>query len=432
MADSSGRGGGKPSAAGSNTPSGTKSKGKRVQGGRMVEPRYLQYEKKTSKKVRGVASRVWPTSSIYGRSGKAYSLWILHLTCHPLTSGSWDVTQQPWLTSPCNHIPAADALKASGKVLEGGKKPNLLQKSKGASDSNGVGKSDLQSTMLEGHRTAPPDLDLSAINDKSMIKKTPQLEKTMSQKNDSSSFSSLRKKSPDLPESMDMMESQTLLLTLLAVKMENGLTRLEDKAENNLLTMCREQEKLQKKVQELRRRQLLGQRTKELVGTLNTQAELLSPFEAVAGSFKEQYKTFAIALDSTRHELPVTAIHLEGGSQRFLDDLQKELATTRHLLGELGANHSEESVKVLDFLSELKDVTAKKDLELQRSFAQVLELSAEVSKEAALINQDAWEEAQGPVALSQWYFYREGAGGELHGGDPQNRPLPVNNEPCAP
>ncbi|KAM9687682.1 HAUS augmin-like complex subunit 8 [Trichechus inunguis] len=379
MADSSGRGGGKPSAAGSNTPSGAKPKGKRVQGGRMVEPRYLQYEKKTTKKV-----------------------------------------------------PAADALKASGKMPEVGKKPSLLQKSRGTSDLSGVGKSDLQSTMLEGHGTAPPDLDLSAINDKSMIKKTPQLEKTMSQKNDSSSFSSSRKKSPDLSESMDMMESQTLLLTLLTIKMENSLARLEDKAENNLLTMCREQEKLQKKVQELRRRWLLGQRTRELVGTLDAQAELLSPFEAVAGSFKEQYKTFATALDSTRHELPVTAIHLEGGSQRFLDDLQKELATTHYLLGELGANHSEESVKVLDFLSELKDVTAKKDLELRRSFAQVLELSAEASKEAALINQDVWEEAQDPVAVSRWYFYHEGAGGEPHGGDLQNRPLLVNNEPCAP
>ncbi|KAM9243156.1 HAUS augmin-like complex subunit 8 isoform 2-T2 [Dugong dugon] len=379
MADSSGRGGGKPSAAGSNTPGGAKPKGKRVQGGRMVEPRYLQYEKKTTKKV-----------------------------------------------------PAADALKASGKMPEVGKKPNLLQKSRGTSDLSGVGKSDLQSTMLEGHGTAPPDLDLSAINDKSMIKKTPQLEKTMSQKNDSSSFSSSRKKSPDLSESMEMMESQTLLLTLLTIKMENSLARLEDKAENNLLTMCREQEKLQKKVQELRRRWLLGQRTRELVGTLDAQAELLSPFEAVAGSFKEHYKTFATALDSTRHELPVTAIHLEGGCQQFLDDLQKELATTHYLLGELGANHSEESVKVLDFLSELKDVTAKKDLELRRSFAQVLELSAEASKEAALINQDVWEEAQGPVAVSRWYFYHEGAGGEPHGGDLQNRPLLVNNEPCAP
>ncbi|XP_042637524.1 HAUS augmin-like complex subunit 8 [Orycteropus afer afer] len=368
----------KPLTAGSNTPSGAKPKGKRVQGGRMVEPRYLQYEKKTTKKV-----------------------------------------------------PAADALKTSGKMLEGGKKSNSLQKSRGASDMSVVAKGELQSTMLEGHGAAPPDLDLSAINDKSMVRKTPQLQKTLSQQNDSSSFSSSRKKSPDLSESMDMMESQTLLLTLVTVKMENSLSQLEEKAENNLLNVCREQEKLQKKVQELRRRQLLGQRTRELLGTLDAQAELLGPFEALAGLFKEQYRTFAAALDSTRHELPVTAIHLEGGSQQFLDDLQKELVTTRCLLSDLGANFSEESVKALDFLSELKDVTVKKDLELQRSFGQVLELSAEVSKEAALINQGVWEEAQGPRVLSQWYFHHEGDCGEPRGEDCQSRPLLGHSEPCA-
>lgn len=54
----------------------------------------------------------------------------------------------------------------------------------------------------------------------------------------------------------------------------------------------------------------------------------------------------------------------------------------------------------------------EKDVELRRSFAQVLELSAEVSKEAALLNQGAWEEAQGPAAPSRWYFREDGARGE--------------------
>ncbi|XP_075404779.1 HAUS augmin-like complex subunit 8 [Tenrec ecaudatus] len=379
MADSSGRGGGKSHAAGPSTPSGAKPKSKRVQGGRIVEPRYLQYEKKTTRKV-----------------------------------------------------PAADASKAGGKMPEGGKK-TLLHRSRGTADLSGVAKGDLQSTLLEGHGVAPPDLDLSAINDKSVVKKAPQLERTMLQKNESGSFSSSRKRTPDLSESMEMMESQTLLFMLLTVKMENSLARLEEKAERCLLAMCREQETLQKKVQALRRRRLVGQRTRELAGTLDTQAELLAPFTAVAGSFKEQYKTFATALDSTRHELPVTAIHLEGGSQCFLDDLHKELATTHCLLGDLGVSQSEESMKALGLLSELKDVTVKKDVELQRSFTQVLELSAEASKEAALINQDVWEEAQGPVAPSQWYFQREGDGVEEPcGGAPQSRPLLIDAEPCAP
>ena len=45
----------------------------------------------------------------------------------------------------------------------------------------------------------------------------------------------------------------------------------------------------------------------------------------------------------------------------------------------------------------------------------MLELSAEASKEAALVNQEVWEEAQGLEAASQWYFNQEGAGGEVPG-----------------
>ncbi|XP_022414305.1 HAUS augmin-like complex subunit 8 isoform X2 [Delphinapterus leucas] len=360
MADTSGRGAGKPSAGGPSTPSGAKMRGRRIQGGRVVESRYLQYEKKTTKKP-----------------------------------------------------PAADALKASGKMLEGGRKPNPLQKSK---DSSGTGKGDLQSTLLEGHGTAPPDLDLSAINDKSVVRKTPQLEKTMSKKAESSSFSALRKKSPDLSEAMEMMESQTLLLTLLTLKMESGLAAFEEKAEKNLLIMCKEKERLQKKAHELKRQFLLCQRKRELADVLDAQIEMLSPCEAMASCFKERYKTFATALDTTRHELPVRSVHLDGDGQCFLDKLQGELTTTCHLLGELGISSSEENAKALDLLRELKEMTQKKDLELQRSFTQVLELSAEASKEAALINQEAWEKAQGPKATSQWYFNPEEAtGGETQG-----------------
>lgn len=48
------------------------------------------------------------------------------------------------------------------------------------------------------------------------------------------------------------------------------------------------------------------------------QIEILSPYEAVAERFKEQYKMFAMALDTTRHELPLRSIHLDGDGQQFL------------------------------------------------------------------------------------------------------------------
>ncbi|KAH0514321.1 HAUS augmin-like complex subunit 8, partial [Microtus ochrogaster] len=73
-------------------------------------------------------------------------------------------------------------------------------------------------------------------------------------------------------ETMDMMESQTLLLTLLFVK---------------------------QRVLELRRQQLLQQKHQELATILDAQMEVLGPLEAVAKRFKEQYKTLATALDAT-------------------------------------------------------------------------------------------------------------------------------------
>ncbi|KAL0609571.1 HAUS augmin-like complex subunit 8 [Plecturocebus cupreus] len=254
---------------------------------------------------------------------------------------------------------------------------------------------------------------------------------------------------------MEMMESQTLLLTLLAVKMENNLAEFERRAEKNLLIMCKEKEKLQKKAHELKHRLLLSQRKRELADVLDAQGlvpqtptlpkgqpsiilnpyedpdsvfavQMLSPFEAVAKRFREQYKTFATALDTTRHELPVRSIHLEGDGRQLLDALQCELMTTQRLLGELDIGNSEENVQMLDLLSELKDVIVKKDLELRRTFAQVLELSAEVSKEAALANQEVWEEGQGLAPPSQWYFNQDITCGESRGA-PKNTPLSEDN-----
>ncbi|XP_037584673.1 HAUS augmin-like complex subunit 8 isoform X4 [Cebus imitator] len=229
---------------------------------------------------------------------------------------------------------------------------------------------------------------------------------------------------------MEMMESQTLLLTLLAVKMENNLAEFERRAEKNLLIMCKEKEKLQKKAHELKCRLLLSQRKRELADVLDAQVQMLSPFEAVATRFREQYRTFATALDTTRHELPVRSIHLEGDGQQLLDALQRELTTTQRLLGELDVGKSEENVQMLDLLSELKDVMVKKDLELRRSFAQVLELSAEASKEAALANQEVWEEGQGLAPPSQWYFNQDTTCGESRGA-PKNTPLSEDDTPGA-
>ncbi|XP_040596917.1 HAUS augmin-like complex subunit 8 [Mesocricetus auratus] len=342
MADSSERGTAKPPATGAH-----KTKGRRAQGGRVVESRYLEYEKRTKKA----------------------------------------------------------SVSAGGKLPEG-KKASTLPRSK--EDSQVTGRGDLQSTVLKGHDKAPPDLDPSVINDKSVFRKPPQLDRTMSKEADLSTTlqkkRTLHKRRRDLQKTLDVMESQTLLLTLLSVKMENNLALLEEKAGRNLAAMCCEKERLQRRVLELRRQLLLQQKHQELTAMLDAQIELLSPFQAVAERFKEQYKTLATALDTTQHELPMQAIHVPGSGQELLDDLQPALRTTLQLLGELGICSPDTSVQEPCLLEELRNLTMRKDLELRRIVDQVIELSSQASKEVALINQEVWEEGPGhphlkPVVL---------------------------------
>ncbi|XP_072457400.1 HAUS augmin-like complex subunit 8 isoform X2 [Notamacropus eugenii] len=247
----------RPSASGN-----PKAKGRRIPAGRIVESRYLQCEKKN------VAKALAPDTSI---------------------------------------------TSSSGKQTESGKKSNVSQKD--STDNNQVEKDDLQSTLLEGHKTAPPDLDVSAIKDKSIKKRTPQL---ANKANTTQNSNTPKKPNTVSPEDIKMMESQTLLLTLLAVKIKKRLAVMEEKEERNLIMLCEEKDKLQKKVQELKRKLLFHQKEQEMVDVLAAQSELLTPFVAMSEDFKKDYKTFATALDSTRHELPMKSIHMEGNRDKFL------------------------------------------------------------------------------------------------------------------
>ncbi|XP_040846810.1 HAUS augmin-like complex subunit 8 [Ochotona curzoniae] len=345
------------------TSGGAKMKEKRGRGGRVVESRYLQYEKKAPRKA-----------------------------------------------------PAADTSRCGGKAPDSGRKAGVLQQSR---DGSGLGKGDLQSTMLEGHSAAPPDLDLSDIHGKSLTVKTPQPSKKPSRRAASSSCAPKRK-GPTLAEQMEMTESQTLLFTLLATKMENRLAEQEQRAEQELVLLEREKERLQTQSAELRRRLLLQQKQRELEAKFNAQMQVLGPLVEVADSFQEQYKALATALDSTRHELPGRAIHLEQDGLHLLDSLQLELTTTQRLLRDLGVGPEEEKpTRALDLLSELRALATQKDLELQRTFAEVLELSAKASQEAALVNQEALERVEGLDAPSRWYFGEGAARGEPPGGLPE-------------
>lgn len=322
---------------------------------------------------------------------------------------------------PSRETPTTEQAPRPSKAAERVRKPGL-QRSR---DAGGMGPGDLQSTLLEGHGTAPPDLDVSAIKgrrppstpascrgvprpaspslaDHSLGRRTLQLEHTAGESEGGSLSTSSRER--PLSKVLEMMESQTLLFTLLALKMETGLAALETDSGQRLQAGCVQRARLEQRAQELGRRRRLGLRTRELDAALDAQLELLTPCVALAGRFREQYCRLAGALDSTRHDLAVKAVHTMGEGPQLLDALQRELETTRGLLAELGLSGREGGGRALRLLSGLRNVLDNKDCELRRACAEVLALSAEASKEAALQSQASWEDAVGPTAAQQWYF----------------------------
>ncbi|XP_063770566.1 HAUS augmin-like complex subunit 8 [Pseudophryne corroboree] len=263
-------------------------------------------------------------------------------------------------------------------------------------------KDDLQSTLLDGHKIARPELDFSVINEKTMQKLTPKSLSTSEQRKPKRECAL----TVNIPEDVtDMYESQTLLLTYLTVKMQKNMKRLEEKAEHNLFLANEEKNQLQEKVYKLRRDLLLNQREEQLHNLLEKQAETLAPSSAAMEQFKDNYTSFATAVDCTRHQLPIKDIHVIGTRQKYLEEIQKPLSATKCLLEETMSCSTD--VNVVDLCSTIKnlqDTVLKTDGELSRSSRQVLDLSFKVNKEIALQSQKLLEENCEVEVVRQWYF----------------------------
>ncbi|KAM6396112.1 HAUS augmin-like complex subunit 8 [Rhynochetos jubatus] len=258
---------------------------------------------------------------------------------------------------------------------------------------------DLQSTLLDADKMTRPEFNLSAINDQSVRRRTP------SSDADCNEGTMPKKEEQNDPDAViEELESQTVLLTYLRIKAENNLAKLEEKAEKNLLMLCEEKERQQEKLFALKREILLREREQALDDALDKQMEVLSPLVAVCEQFKEQYKSFADALDATRHELPTKNIHIEGDMLTYLDELRKHLTVTQELLAEVMPSYAEESAKAFSLLKDLKEVSQKLDKELQRSFTHVQNLSFEVNREVSLRNRRICEENYGLDVVKHWLF----------------------------
>ncbi|KAM9330623.1 HAUS augmin-like complex subunit 8 [Gastrophryne carolinensis] len=262
-------------------------------------------------------------------------------------------------------------------------------------------KDDLQSTLLDGHKIARPELDFSVINDKTLQKLTPKSSSTSEPRKPKKETTPISCAPGDL---IDKLESQTLLFTYLTTKMKKNIKCLEEKAERSLLLANEEKNRLQEKVYQLKRSLLLARREVQLGDVLEKQAEGLVPSSSSIQQFKEKYISFATAVDCTRHQLPINNIHVVGTQQRYLDSIQKHLNSTKTLLEEAIPHTDDRSIDLLATIQSLEDIALKTDAELSRSFHQILDLSSKVNKEMSLQSQKSVEEHCEADILKQWYF----------------------------
>ncbi|XP_065714103.1 HAUS augmin-like complex subunit 8 isoform X2 [Patagioenas fasciata] len=330
----------------------------RRKGGRVVKSRYLDYDKKDAEKDNSASS--FSKSIVKPSSG----------------------------TKPRSALP--QECKTPADVA-----------SRSSSQSS-FEKGDLQSTLLDEDKTGRPDLDISAISDKSVRRKAPASKSAC--KRNTSPQRKPKEEGEDCDSLMKELESQTLLLTYLRLKAEKNLAKLEKKTEENLIMLCEEKERQQEKLCELKREILLTEREQKLDEALDKQMEVLSPLVPVCEQFKEQYKSFAVSLDATRHELPIKNIHIEGDMLTYLDEVRKQLTITQELVSEVMPSCAGDGAETFSVLEDLKEVSQKLDKKLQRSFKEVQNLSFEVSKEVSLHNQRICEEKHGLDVVKHWYF----------------------------
>ncbi|XP_060088741.1 HAUS augmin-like complex subunit 8 [Heteronotia binoei] len=325
---------------------GEAAQGSKARGGRVVPSRYLQYDRKNASKA--------------------------------------DISQS--------------ASKGLERAASTKRHPAQCQKQKSRAETTfGV----LQSTALEDHGNARPDLEFSVINDEARpgtaLSKPNTAGKSASRKQQSLM-------SADAEDLIQMLDSQTLLLTYASVKMERNLAALEEKEERNLLALLKEREKLQSEAHRKKLRLLQLKKEQDLRDVLSGQLEVLAPIAERLANFHEEYKQFATSLDSTRHELPLKEIHTGENRSQYLADLQEHLTATQSVLKKSLQEHSEHNAQALPAVKELEETSLKLADELPRSFATVLKLSADVSKEVSLHHQKSCEDTLGLEAMKQYYF----------------------------
>ncbi|XP_042273525.1 HAUS augmin-like complex subunit 8 [Thunnus maccoyii] len=315
--------------------------------GTVVKSRYMQSAEKTS------------LSKSNSRNNESVAL-----PSSPKTSGV-----KPKVGNQPRHTMTPQALGTS--IMSRETEPSLL------------GKSVLQSTFSDGH-CFRPEFDISVIKDKTVIENAVEPERN-----------------PEIEKRN--IEMQTFLLAYLTAKMESNTAKLKAEAEARILQVMEEEEALRSEAHEKKRQYLLMENNRTVNELLDLQISALTPVAEVAKHFTKEYKSFATAIDTTRHELPVKNFYIDGDRREFLDKAEACLMESETLLVECTEGDHKDNSTSLDCLREMKITSKDISQQLSGAFSELLELSSLVCRHTIHVQQAAEEEQLGIARAQELY-----------------------------
>ncbi|RXN30918.1 HAUS augmin-like complex subunit 8 isoform X1 [Labeo rohita] len=231
----------------------------------------------------------------------------------------------------------------------------------------------LQSTALDGHcHPMCPDFDVSVIKEKVVQPDT-----------------------ADPKNEERDMAMETFILAFITAKIQHNTRKLREEAERNILAVMEKEQQLSAQVNRKKRQYLLLEKQKQLNSLLDLQIEALAPVAAAANTFTEEYKSFATAVDATRHKLPVKNVHIGEDAGQFLDKAVECLNQSERVLQHYTKDIPTDCEASTASLREMKDTASEISQQLTRTVSDLLEVSSLVSRETVLIQQSLEEDNMG-------------------------------------
>ncbi|XP_034079451.1 HAUS augmin-like complex subunit 8 isoform X2 [Gymnodraco acuticeps] len=200
-----------------------------------------------------------------------------------------------------------------------------------------------------------------------------------------------------------IIEMQTFLLAYLTAEMESNTAKLKAAAEARILQEMEEEEALYNEVQEKKRQYLVMEKDRLAHELLDLQIAALTPVAETAKQFAKNYKSFASAVDTTRHELPVKNFYIDGDRKEFLDKSEACLKVSEKLLEQCTEGDQKDTSTSLECLRDMKTTSKDISQQLSGTFSELLEVSSLVCRHTINVHQATEEEQLGPARTLKLY-----------------------------